>query len=97
MPARAWTQHMPGGCTTSVQGETKGAIEFRPSRGLFDRVFLTLTHVKNVRDGKRADWSLSSADRGTMQKGLHSEVQAFFGQPYSLVGSASFELATPAV
>jgi hypothetical protein len=91
---------MQRGYTTSVQGETTGAVEFQSLCDLFDRVFLTITHVKKMPDGRRvggpADGSAQSGG-AQCKKGLHSDVQAFFGEPYSLVGSASFELATPAV
>ena len=92
---------MPRGYPTSVQGETTGAVEFRSSCDLFDRVFLTITRVKKMPDsrraGGRAGWLMGAERDAQCKKGLHGDVQAFFGQPYSLVGSASFELATPAV
>jgi len=83
---------MPRGCTTSVQGETTGAVEFRSLCDLFDRVFLTITRVKKMPDSWAAGWLLGMKWEPQFKKDLHSEVQAYFGQPYSYVGSASFDL-----
>ena len=68
---------MPRGCTTSVQGEATGAVGFRSSCDLFDRVFVTITHVKNMRDGRRAGRLIGAEGDAQCKKGLHSKVQAF--------------------